>query len=388
MKYALFAFGLLLLLFGGYSVYSGSGIIEAERGWASVIAGTVAVVGGVLAIGLGWAIKALEDIRILLQDGETLPFKSPLAPPRDYGKRGSLAAGGNLPPAPVAWPPHTSPLHTTTSELQPASLEEPAFSETRFAYPGTARDEEHIGAEHIGAEEHISADVGTDIGDKSTEGYRFESFAAETKEIASARLDRRLDRRLDERPAAAEPPKSSPSIKDIWRRVAKDIDKIPSLARSAVPKTAHGVEPSFVLPPAKTAGAAGPGALLAPHDDQAASPLDQADWLDHALAELDSAIAETPLPRRAEIAADIHQELPEYIPEEAMAPPLADDAMHTPDFVPAAEEPAVIGRYDADGTCYVMFADGSIEAQSEQGVARFNSMAELKAYFETQEAPQ
>lgn len=57
------------------------------------------------------------------------------------------------------------------------------------------------------------------------------------------------------------------------------------------------------------------------------------------------------------------------------------------DLAPA-QEPAVIGRYEAEGTTYIMFADGSIEAQSERGVARFKSMAELKAYFETQEAPQ
>ena len=43
---------------------------------------------------------------------------------------------------------------------------------------------------------------------------------------------------------------------------------------------------------------------------------------------------------------------------------------------------SVIGRYDSDGTSYVMYSDGSIEAQSEAGVFRFNSMAELKAFIE------
>ena len=42
----------------------------------------------------------------------------------------------------------------------------------------------------------------------------------------------------------------------------------------------------------------------------------------------------------------------------------------------------MIGRYDSDGTSYVMYSDGSIEAQSETGVFRFNSMAELKAFIE------
>ena len=51
----------------------------------------------------------------------------------------------------------------------------------------------------------------------------------------------------------------------------------------------------------------------------------------------------------------------------------------------AAEETsaAVIGRYEADGTSYVMYADGSIEAQTYSGVYRFASMAELKAFIES-----
>ncbi len=43
-----------------------------------------------------------------------------------------------------------------------------------------------------------------------------------------------------------------------------------------------------------------------------------------------------------------------------------------------------IGRYESDGTAYVMFADGSIEASSERGVFRFRSMSELKSFMESQ----
>ena len=58
-------------------------------------------------------------------------------------------------------------------------------------------------------------------------------------------------------------------------------------------------------------------------------------------------------------------------------PPLPATAAETP-----ASEAAVIGRYEADGTSYIMYADGSIEAQSEGGIYRFRSMAELKAFIE------
>lgn len=52
--------------------------------------------------------------------------------------------------------------------------------------------------------------------------------------------------------------------------------------------------------------------------------------------------------------------------------------------VAAREAPAsaVIGRYESEGTSYVMYADGSIDAQSSAGVYRFASMAELKRFIE------
>ncbi len=62
----------------------------------------------------------------------------------------------------------------------------------------------------------------------------------------------------------------------------------------------------------------------------------------------------------------------------------------------AAEKPAaspphrgddrfnVIGRYESEGTSYVMFADGSIDARSTLGAFHFSSMAELKAFMESQ----
>jgi hypothetical protein len=54
-----------------------------------------------------------------------------------------------------------------------------------------------------------------------------------------------------------------------------------------------------------------------------------------------------------------------------------------PEALHPAPSPAIIGHYESDGTVYVMFADGSIEARSESGVYRFGSMAELKAFVET-----
>jgi hypothetical protein len=53
---------------------------------------------------------------------------------------------------------------------------------------------------------------------------------------------------------------------------------------------------------------------------------------------------------------------------------------------PVVPEPTVIGRYEAEETAYLMFSDGSIEAQSEKGIFRFASMADLKAFIENKQA--
>jgi hypothetical protein len=66
--------------------------------------------------------------------------------------------------------------------------------------------------------------------------------------------------------------------------------------------------------------------------------------------------------------------------------PVADPRELSPPAVPAASETglAIVGRYESEGTSYVMYANGSIEARSERGVFHFQSMAELKAFMEAQ----
>jgi hypothetical protein len=43
--------------------------------------------------------------------------------------------------------------------------------------------------------------------------------------------------------------------------------------------------------------------------------------------------------------------------------------------------PALVGRYSAGGAQYMIFADGTIEAETDQGAFRFASMGEFKAYI-------
>ncbi|MGH6842037.1 MAG: hypothetical protein ACREDV_08100, partial [Methylocella sp.] len=45
---------------------------------------------------------------------------------------------------------------------------------------------------------------------------------------------------------------------------------------------------------------------------------------------------------------------------------------------------SIVGRYESEGTSYIMYGDGSIEARTQHAVLHFKSMAELKAFMEAQ----
>lgn len=349
MKYALFALGLLLLLIGGYSVYFGAGIIEVERGWASVIAGTTAVVGGVLTLGLAWILKTLDQLRALLQANETnAAVRSTLPPAHEvlHGARETSIPMKDLPIAPVVWSPHTSPLHAPIAQQDALA-------------------------------EQSLADTETELAGDSFEENAYSAFGAEANEATRA---------FAHEPApTAERVKPSSSVRDLWRRVANEIDTPPSSARPAMQKGAYAVEPPLVPRPLFKAATATASETVQPSADhrEAEPSAENGDWLEHALADLDLAVAQASFSQLSDAPAGIepHKNMPAEAAALAAEPAQGE--------LPAdMEEPAIIGHYEAEGTSYIMFADGSIEAQSERGVARFKSMADLKAYFETQEVPQ
>ena len=69
MAYLVIAVGLLTSLAGGYLLNYGYAIVQVERGWSSVIAGSVFVTGGLLTMGLGLLLRAVAEVRRGLADG-------------------------------------------------------------------------------------------------------------------------------------------------------------------------------------------------------------------------------------------------------------------------------------------------------------------------------
>jgi hypothetical protein len=148
------------------------------------------------------------------------------------------------------------------------------------------------------------------------------------------------------------------------------------LAAAPVPAVAAKARPraSFVPPPrvpAKSVPAPGPWpSEPAPVAALPAAPTRPAkaeaagagkaehDWLDQALAGVEP---------------------------DAKAPsmPASEEAKRS--FIPETQQPtvpAVVGRYEANGASYVLFDDGSIEAETDNQVYHFASMAELKKFIE------
>lgn len=281
MKYALFVLGILLIAFGGYFIHAGSNIIEVERGWSSVIAGTTALTGGIITLGLACVVKSLDNLYRLGAAG--------------VPKRQAATAPAGAAPSPAE-----------SSETVLAQGPVPAGVETAPLPP----DITFAAAEPTPAAPDIFPT----------------SFTA------------RLTPKYSPPPIPADP---SPGIAELRQRVAENLNL-----------DIEGLDPQ---PPEPLEAITPP-------------PLDF----------LDFDVGET--------ASEDHFDPEQINPAESTyaseTPPLSAEMALSPT---EAAKPGgkAIGRYEADGTIYVMFADGSIDAQSAQDTRHFNSMAELKASFQS-----
>ncbi|WP_262027517.1 hypothetical protein [Microvirga sp. Mcv34] len=84
-----------------------------------------------------------------------------------------------------------------------------------------------------------------------------------------------------------------------------------------------------------------------------------------------------------ELAAEsLTESEPEPEPEPEVAPDAEREGEEELEAAPdASHPPVVVGTYNSGDNKYVMFSDGSIEAQTPSGVFRFQSLDELKAFI-------
>ncbi len=307
MKYVLLIFGIALVFAGAVSIYTGYGIIEVERGWASVIAGATGLTGGVITIALAWILGSLDRLHAALETRELPVAQRSAQPARDPAE------------------PFDQPVAPATSSIrenaQGQQREEPLFGRAARAGPEIAEIAEW-NSELPAAPLPPAVATTPQVREPAAKIPPLPRGAASAFASAAAK--------------ARNEPRAEPSVNELWRRAGVNLDVAKSEKPADVPEA------------------------IAPNRQAHQPGSETDDWLDQALARFDAAIA---------------PESPETSEE---APPLAPNSSAEQ----SAASPAVIGRYEAEGTAYVMYADGSIDAQSEQGILRFKSMAELKAFFQ------
>ena len=325
MAYLVLALGALLSIGGALSIFQGAGIVQVERGWTGVIAGATSLTGGIITIALGLILKALLDLRARGLSSAPQHLASDVEP-RPVGL--SAAETAAVP----------APASELESGLIAAFLApEPVTAATPVAR-GTAVDQAEL-------EHHAPVAEPLPVVREMTVPERVpqEQIAAEQPEPPKPRFKISFNTPAEPHPPveplpAVESHPPVPAMDDWLDRAFSSLDNEPS--------------PGAGEPP--------------PHP----SPREAA------VAASEAEMAVGSLPHASHEYTDVVAEL-EPAPPQPLTPPEP--------AAPAAPPPAqsaVIGRYEADGTSYVMFADGSIEAQSEAGVYRFTSMTELKAFIE------
>ncbi len=354
MSYVVLALGVLLSLCGAIAISESYGIIQVERGWAGVIAGATALSGGIVTIALGFILYRLSGLHALLKTGTGLaPLPRELGedearqlraePGLAFNSETSMAEAGPLPATvPPASSLRTWPQRPTRPSLTPAR--------NLLKARGTG----------------VPAARGTSVPDFAVSKPPFASRAA--KSVS---------------PAAVDPA-------DLGSATASEVAA--GVEAPAGPALYAGGEPGLVdngkgnEPPMRIDTCEPETESLARVTSPAEIAAIDASFGDDHLIVADPALgawkeSAKPSPDAIELAS-LNPALP-FVSEATSA---ADPREPSPPAVPAASETglAIVGRYESEGTSYVMYANGSIEARSERGVFHFQSMAELKAFMEVQ----
>jgi hypothetical protein len=373
MSYLVLALGALLSLCGAFAISAGYGIIQVERGWAGVIAGATALSGGIVTIALGFILHSLSGLHALHKTGKGLtPSPGELGedeaselgtePGLAFNSEASMVSEAGPPPA--AMPPTASlrtwPQRPARPNLTPARN----FLKSRGTVLPAARGMPESDFPLISrAAPRVS---------QATMEPPSEPVFAIPGEVAAAMSEDEAKTRSAPAPAVEAPAEPA------W-----NADAEPGLFDDDQAKEPR-IEPQHQEPhidPGDPETESGP---LVTSSAETAS-IDAIFSEDH-LIEPDPALdarkeGAKPSPEAIEPASV--DPAPPLVSE---AIPAADQHEPSPIAVPAAGEAelAIVGRYESEGTSYVMYADGSIEARSEHGVFHFQSMAELKAFMDAQ----
>ncbi len=423
MHYIIFGLGILLACAGCLSIYAGYDIVEIERGWTEVIAGTTLFTGGVVTIALGTILRRLKSLSDLYSAAQPLtvpdsvsvkapalalnPLSAPVATMQigqtgdalpenlrgqdlhqadlrpdayDLSHDATANAAYSVQQPDVSYEPQPvlPDYATTTPPPQPASsalslddmwkrvsnaMAKPIFS----SRPNEPAVSPPI-AEAIPTSQTHAPEVAIDEPFADTAPLDHDEFGLNPSKNMNVIDSDRLERDAGGKPVPAFP---HPVLGELSERPAE---------RSPIERhEALNITAAFLLSepePKKAAAVDAPAPGTLDHDDFGLNQSKIMNVIDSNNLERDAGGKPVPTFPHPALEDELASEPNHAVPDTSN--PAAVD--------PEPAGPAMIGRYEAEGTSYLMFSDGSIEAQSESGVFHFASMAELKAFIEDKQA--
>ncbi len=336
MGWIIIVIGALCAAAGAYGAYTGYEIIQVERGWAMVIAGSTLFSAGIISLVIGLlALKLNSLARIFARPAVVSDTPKPWAKPVE------------------------TPLQAVTSVSKDAAIHIATPALAAGAALGAAAVVEQ--ADLFVVKSASDADTAKETPPPANHEVKTDGISFAAAPDLSASLPKTFSPGASVQPAANvsvhdTPPDSTSESADAASAVHSEHNPAPSLdwltAALKKPPVPEDLLPELHAHPEMHA--AGTATLVSDgyHSANAAA------------REIVSHTGETPI-----VAQNMQDE-----PDETEAAPAA--------VIAHAPAPTVVGRYEAAGTNYAMYSDGSVEAENEHGVFRFGSMSELRAFIE------
>jgi hypothetical protein len=347
----LLAFGALLSVAGVVLAASGLSVHDHTFDASLVTPGIVGLVGGLLLIGLGFALRVLQRIEHALETRPLMPrvgragvtpepvaaSAMPSEPPNDAG-RIPFPVKIARPPQPV--PPQPAPPQPVATQ---APFPEKRTEELPQKFPSIARA---AAAAASGIREQSPrpplhpADDHAEETASEEEGNAGSFFPRPLKARNGAAPPAKVSPRLDasaRAPLTAQQRPTGPAFDALWpkgpRRVAVQAAQAKPAPAPEIPAAAD--EPVFQEPPV------------------------------HERAAQEQVVQE-PVVREPDVEEQ----------------PVAASPAVAPDVAPEPVPISILKSGIVDGMAYTLYSDGSIEAQLPQGRLRFGSISELRAHIE------
>jgi len=343
-------------------MHAGYAIVEVERGWATFIAGSVAFSCGIVTLALGLILHRLSGLHALFKSGQGLspthepspaaPFEASSAPvpPRPAAPSSPAGVGSGV----RNWP--TRPMRSHLAAAR-------SFLKSRVPMSRAARG---TGESDYAPPKSPPLSREGPKPDYPTSEPPFEPSFTLPGGMAFGREEEE-QRRRDFPPAGPTPAEfewrlaEQPELFDEERAA----DKIEEPSSEQFETGYHTSEQD------------GQQGAAWPTETASIETL----FDERLLFELDAALESR---TEAEDLTPEGLEPADRTPE----PPAEEAALEEPSQEPPAPtsgqgELAIVGQYESEGTSYIMYSDGSIEARTEHAVFHFKSIAELKAFMES-----